>query len=147
MKVTGQIREIKNHSMRLEFPHAFFQEVIELDHSPNQSQLFGERQPLDRDVIALVQSNPISRRLLKNTRDPRVSVLDIKNRILAGLALRQIQIEIEMTVRLTHQEEKSRRVPANFIQNLFQRDKLAATLPHTDWLPTHGGVDPFHPHA
>src|SRR6516225_2660420 len=81
-----------------------------------------------------MQTNAVSRRLLEDARHACVSILDIKNRIIAGLALRQIQVEIEMAVRFPHQKKEPRRVPSNFLQYLFQGDKLTASLSHSDRL-------------
>src|ERR1051325_9523518 len=51
-----------------------------------------------------------------------------------------------MAVRFTHQEKESCRVPADFVQNLFQGDKLAAALSHTNGLAAARELYHLHQH-
>src|SRR5262249_13224660 len=44
------------------------------------------------------------------------------------------KIEIKMAIGFAHQEEKTRRVVPDFLQNLFERYELASSFAHTDRL-------------
>ena len=92
------------------------------------------------------QTIPLFWRLLENAGDPRMRILDVKNRIFARLSLGKFQIEIEMAVGFAHQEKKSRRVAPDFLQDLFQSNEFAGALAHAYRFAAAGELHHLHQH-
>ena len=85
MKLPSQFKQIKNHSMGFELPHAVFQDIVKLNHLANQLQLLPKLQPLqgNRRITTDTGQYAAFAGLLKNATDARMSILHVKDRIIA----------------------------------------------------------------
>src|SRR5438105_9810844 len=81
VKLPGQIQQIKNHSMGLQLPNAFFQDVIELNRLAYELRLLRQLQPLHRSIRHLRRAprHALPACLFEDARHPRVSVLDVED--------------------------------------------------------------------
>ena len=57
-------------------------------------------------------------------------VLDVVDRVVVRVRLRQLEIEVEVLVVAAHHVEEARRVVADFVAQLAQRDELARARRH-----------------
>ena len=61
---------------------------------------------------------------------PGVRHLHVEDRVLVGLALGQVEVEVELRVPAAHQEEVARGVRPDLVDQVAQRDELAGPLRH-----------------
>src|SRR5581483_7958126 len=93
VKLAGQVQKIEDQPVRLELAHALLEHVVELNHGADELQLLGELETLDRNALKVFQRDAAPGRLLENTRHARVGVLHVEHRVVARLALGQLQVE------------------------------------------------------
>lgn len=67
--------------------------------------------------------------------DTGIGILDIVNRIVAGLLFRQVNIEVHLAVQCAAAEEIPRRIASHFVHQLTERNRLSCALRHFHRLP------------
>ncbi len=75
-----------------------------------------------------------------------MGVLHVEHRIFARLFLRQFQIEVEMAIRLAHEEEKPRRVASDFLEHVFESNEFAGAFAHAHRFAAAGELDHLDQH-
>ncbi len=87
-------------------------------------------------ALLLVPGHTLLRQLAENTHDPGVSILDIVHRVVVGLGLGQVQVEVHVLLAFAHDIEEARRVVAHFLAQLAQGDEFAGACGHLHLLAT-----------
>ena len=73
-------------------------------------------------------------RLIEEAVDAGMGVLDVVDRVVAGLFLGKIDVKVHLGVECSCAEEIACCVGADFVHQFTQGDCLAGTLAHLDWL-------------
>ena len=76
--------------------------------------------------------------------DPRVGVLDVVDRVVAGLAAGQVEVEVDGRLVAAPEHEPAGRVDADVVEQLVERDEVAAALRHLRPLAGFDDVDEAH---
>ena len=92
-------------------------------------------------VAGLGASGPRLARLAQDRGDPRVRVLHVVDRVLGRLLAREVEVEVDRRVVRALQHEEARRVDADLVDQLVERDELAAALGHRRALAALDEVD------
>ena len=105
-----------------------------LDDLRKSDDLAGEgRFGSDQPTLDIVRGGEVCLRSLAQDRcDPGMGILDVVDRVLGGLLLCELDVEVDLGGRGAGGEEPTRRVNSNFLEQLVQRDKLAGPLRHRD---------------
>src|SRR5579864_1005592 len=76
----------------------------------------------------------VFRKLPENRADTRVSILNVKNRILAGVGLGQIEIEVEMAINASRKKEKAGYIWTDPIDDFVKSNICSGSLGHLNFL-------------
>jgi hypothetical protein len=71
-----------------------------------------------------------------------VGILDVVDRVLVRLLLRQFDVEIDRARRAARCEEPAGRVDPDLLEQVVERDELAGPLGHRDLDPVADEADP-----
>ena len=82
------------------------------------------------NVLRDVKSHSTDLRFAQHAADARVGVLYVVDGIVAGVGLRQVQIEIQMLLTAAHDIEVARGVVTDIRAQLTQSDELATASRH-----------------
>ena len=82
--------------------------------------------------------------LTENTADSRVGVLDVEDGILGRLLLGELEVEVEVAVRLAHQEEEPRRIGPDLVDHFAHGHELARALAHAHRFAAAGEANHLH---
>src|SRR5690242_19949761 len=131
MERRREVERVENDAMRLVRPGR------ELDHV-RKAHEHTQRLELgvaDRaEVGRRIRHDARIRGLPEDARDPRVRILHVEYRIVRALFLRELEVELELAVRLAEQEEEARGVRPDLVEDVAERNELAGALPHPDRL-------------
>ena len=80
-------------------------------------------------------------RLAQHRRDPRVRVLDVVDGVLGRLLRASVEVEVDRRVGRAREHEEARGVDADLVDQLVERDEVAAALGHRGALAALDDVD------
>ena len=136
----GQSLEVSRDAVRLVGRRRTPQHVGKLGELLHELDLFrlgqdGQVNPIRPHAARLPSGHA------KDAGHARMAHLHVKDWILLGLTLREIDVEHELGIAALHQEEVARRVHAGFLEEITQRDELPAPFREAHLFPT-----PHHAH-
>src|SRR2546422_762394 len=130
VEFSRELAQVEGERVRRPLARRRQDQLRELREPLRKQQLSVAFQGLKRQVFRKIPPP----NLRENAAHPRVRGLHVVHRVVAGFALGEVEIEVEVLVAFAQHVEKARRVVPHLLAQLAQRDEFARALAHRHFL-------------